>query len=141
MNTKKLNRKIGKTTYIVKPEEKMVIGILECNKDAYGEFRNALGSLKYSQMFDFLYERSKDSVGKKIKAVARCADGDEFDVDTGKKIVDLKLNIKWNAYMWRKFTKAEIELDDISEKISTAREKYLTVALDAEDALQYMDFD
>lgn len=141
MNTKKLNRKIGKTTYIVKPEEKMVIGILECNKDAYGEFRNALGSLKYSQMFDFLYERSKDSVGKKIKAVARCADGDEFDVNIGKKIVDLKLNIKWNTYMWRKFTKAEIELDDISEKISTAREKYLTIALDAEDALQYMDFD
>ena len=141
MNTKKLNRKIGKTTYIVKPEEKMVIGILECNKDAYGEFRNALGSLKYSQMFDFLYERSKDSVGKKIKAVARCADGDEFDVDTGKKIVDLRLNVKWNTYMWRKFAKAEIELSNIIDKIRKAREKYLTVALDAEDALQYMDFD
>lgn len=136
MNTKKLNRKIGKTTYIVKPEEKMVIGILECNKDAYGEFRNALGSLKYSQMFDFLYERSKDSVGKKIKAVARCADGDEFDVDTGKKIVDLRLNVKWNTYMWRKFAKAEIDLSNIINDIRKAREKYLTAGVDAENELQ-----
>jgi len=137
MNTKKLNRKIGKTTYIVKPEEKMVIGILECDRHPIKEFEHILNVNQYCgvvNLFDLIaldYFR-----GKKIKAVAKCTDGDEFDVDTGKKIVDLRLNVKWNTYMWRKFAKAEIELSNIIDKIRKARQKYLTAGVDAENELQ-----
>ena len=51
------------------------------------------------------------------KAKAVCAGDDTFDEETGKKIVDLKLALKWNLYMEKKATKAAQFFSNLSSKM------------------------
>lgn len=92
--------------YIVKPEEEMVIGIYE---DSGEDLKNFVYSLPTSEMrrniIDMVY--TYDIVPffpEQIKAIAKCHDGDEFDEEIGKKIVEAKINIKRHERIWRVYS-------------------------------------
>ena len=83
--------------YIVKPEEKMVIGIYEDNGE---DLRNFIYSLP--NLIDFVYAYNiVPCFPEQIKAIAKCHDGDEFDEEIGKKIVEAKINMKRHERTWR----------------------------------------
>lgn len=87
--------------YIVKPEEKMVIGIYELpHSEVLCELNNFTYSEREIIRAIFLYsERFADDINnpyrtKFIKAIARCHGDDEFDETFGKKLVEAKISKK-----------------------------------------------
>lgn len=84
--------------YIVKPEEEMVIGIYEDNGE---DLKKCIYSLSANIQKAILGIVLVPRYPKQIKAIAKCHDGDEFDEETGKKIVEAKINMKRHERMWR----------------------------------------
>lgn len=80
--------------YIVKPEDKVVIGILNVSLDEY--LRKMLSNQMSWRFGTIAYEALENEdgwgIGKfEIKAIARCADDDEFDETYGKKLVEARI--------------------------------------------------
>lgn len=79
--------------YIVKPEDKVVVGILNISLDEY------LEKTLFDQMSNHYSVIAYESLKKgewclgrlEIKAIARCADSDEFDETFGKKLVEARI--------------------------------------------------
>jgi tRNA isopentenyl-2-thiomethyl-A-37 hydroxylase MiaE len=84
--------------YIVKPEEEMVIGIYEDNGE---DLKKCIYSLSSNIQKAILGIVLVPRYPKQIKAIAKCHDGDEFDEEIGKKIVEAKINMKRHERMWR----------------------------------------
>lgn len=90
-----------KVKYIVKPEEKMIIGITKV--DRHDLFSRVRDNLEYHFLFTLMCRVPEKIV---FKAIARCADGDEFNEETGKKLVDAKLAKKMHDYVIDRLNKA-----------------------------------
>lgn len=108
--------KNGKTKYFVNPKEKIVVGVMKwSNKrmkcdltDGFNDAEKVATTLTAFHLCDY---------DKVSKAKAVCAGDDTFDEETGKKIVDLKLALKWNLYMEKKATKAAQFFYNLSMKM------------------------
>lgn len=61
------------------------------------------------------------------RAVARCAGGDTFDVDTGIKIADKKLHAKLDRIMAKKLLQFSSDQCKVADDFSKLSEKYLTL--------------
>lgn len=61
------------------------------------------------------------------RAVARCAGGDTFDVDTGIKIADKKLHAKLDRIMAKKLMLFSDDQCKVAEDFSNSADKYLTL--------------
>ena len=88
--------------YIVKPEEEMVIGIYDDNGEDLKKCIYSLSADIQNAIFDLVFiDNMVQRYPKQIKAIAKCHDGDEFDEETGKKIVEAKIDMKRHERMWR----------------------------------------
>lgn len=112
----KFNRR--KIKYVVKPEEKMVIGWINmCDAPKnitsmsweMGQFFPKFGYMMFPLDVEDIFEQ-EDRV---LKAVSRCDDRDEFDEKIGKKIVADVLEKKYHILMMKKFKQVERKLLDM----------------------------
>lgn len=76
--------KITKASYIVNPEKKVVVCVLEC--DMQLQKHPAWGDI-YSNMWDNLPFVSNKGTFK-VRAIARCNEEDSFDEEAGKRIAE-----------------------------------------------------
>ena len=116
--------------YIVKPEDKVVIGILNVN---LGEYLRKMLSNQMSWHFGTIaYEALEDGDGwgignLEIKAIARCADGDEFDEAYGKKLVEARIYKKLHnrvKLVLRKAVKVLWKVAYILEEVKHGRKEF-----------------
>lgn len=114
----KFNRR--KIKYVVKPEEKMVIGWINmCDAPKnitsmsweMGQFFPRFGYMMFPLGVEDIFEQ-EDRV---LKAVSRCDDRDEFDEKIGKKIVADVLEKKYHILMMKKLGQVEKKLSDMLE--------------------------
>ena len=85
--------------YIVKPEEKIVIGIYTRRSDDYLLNRMSSYSNVVKNIFELaLLDHESES---EIKAVAKCHEDDEFNEEFGKKLVEAKINKKRHQRLLR----------------------------------------
>ena len=85
--------------YIIKPEEGMVIGMLDkkyCPGVRIETYRKKPGVL-------WIAEHDIHDDGKYYKAVAKAQDGDVFDEKVGKSIVAKKIKWKYHRNMMKKY--------------------------------------
>lgn len=61
---------------------------------------------------------------KPFKAVAKCQGGDEFSEETGKKIVDLKVNYKYHMVMAKKYRQIIRELRKMLRQIEKLEQEH-----------------
>lgn len=111
--------------YIVKPEDGMVIGIMKNTKDMYDEVTQSekcdnLRTL-ISEIIDITAEYPSE-----IKAIARVKDGDTFDEETGKRIVEKKLYRKLHDRLARQYS----QLQDIINKLSIITSNMESIHID-----------
>ena len=114
----KFNRR--KIKYVVKPEERMVIGwidmcdsfknITSIENELYGVTKFPY-ELLYLVGVDDIYQQDKNI----LKAVSRCDDRDEFDEKIGKKIVADILEKKYHILMMKKYRQVIRKLEGIIE--------------------------
>lgn len=110
----KFNRR--KIKYVVKPEEKMVIGWINmCDSD-----NNDITSVGWELKDNYYFLLSALKVEdiwqqdeRILKAVSRCDDRDEFDEKIGKKIVADILEKKYHILMMKKYKQIERKLNGI----------------------------
>lgn len=100
--------------YIVKPEDGMVIGIMEDVKNINIEIA---ANEKCKLLDEVLYIKAFN-IGKKypdkIKATARVKDGDNFDEVTGKRIVEKKLYRKLHERLARQYSQLQDVINNLS---------------------------
>ena len=115
--------KNGKTKYFVNPQNKIVVGVMRwSNKRIKCDLTDGLNDTeKVVTMFTAFHPWDYDKVSK---AKATCVGDDKFDEETGKKIVDLKLALKWNLYMEKKATKAAQFFYNLSIKMINKAVEY-----------------
>ena len=110
--------------YIVKPEEKMVIGIAEFEyADLYNELQNF--TLLENELIWHLLHRMEASEPFTIRATAKCKDGDEFNEEFGKKLVEAKINKKRHEKSLRYAAKILDAMNRISGKTLRLYKKHL----------------
>lgn len=98
--------------YIVKPEDGMVIGIMEDVKNIHNE----IVANEKCKLLDELYIKAFNIGEKypdKIKATARVKDGDKFDEVTGKRIVEKKLYRKLHERLARQYSQLQDIIEDL----------------------------
>ena len=111
--------------YIVKPEEKIVVGIVERPSTMPWATRNILnGDERWLLSGTELW--CGDS--RKDKAVARCTGEDTFDETIGKRIVELKLNYKWHIRVAKSLLRCADKLLELSERLTNESDKYIALA-------------
>lgn len=117
--------------YIIKPEKGIVVGELDRKKpkNVWDETKILnRGIFKYPSTLiqDMLFTviDDIDEEYKPFKAVARCQGGDEFSEETGKKIVDLKVNYKYHLAMAKKYRQIIRELKKMLKKIEKLEQKH-----------------
>lgn len=123
-NTNKKERKMNfkfnrrKIKYVVKPEEKMVIGWIDMCDEAKNitsvgwEMRNF--NIDYL-LFPLGVEDIWQQEERVLKAVSKCDDRDEFNEKIGKKIVADVLEKKYHILMMKKFKQLERKFKEIGE--------------------------
>lgn len=114
----------NKIKYIVKPEEKMVIGIYELPRS---EILNELSNFTYveCEMIRDIFIRSgifADSTNnpyqtKFIKAIARCHGNDEFDEAFGKKLVEAKISKKRHEIVCKQLVAILETIENFQDKV------------------------
>ena len=100
--------------YIIKPEDGMVIGIMEDVKNIHNEI---VANEKYKLLDEVLYIKAFNIGEKypdKIKATARVKDGDKFDEVTGKRIVEKKLYRKLHERLARQYSQLQDVINELS---------------------------
>ena len=119
MNLKFNRRRIK---YVVKPEEKMVIGWINMYDEAKNVASFGEEMTKHSNIYDIDYilylleiEDIWQQNEKVLKAVSKCDDRDEFDEKIGKKIVTDIIEKKYHALMMKKYKQIEKKLKKIIE--------------------------
>ena len=89
--------------YIVKPEEKIVIGITE-PVYLFGKYVSRIPK-RIEELFSILYLITMRGYEDGVKAIARCNEDDEWDERIGKDLVDQKLELKKTykilRHVWR----------------------------------------
>lgn len=108
--------KNGKTRFFVKPEDKIIVGVMKwSNKRIKCDLTDGLNDAeRAATMLTAFHLCDYDKVSK---AKAICVGDDTFDEETGKKIVDLKLALKWNLYMEKKARKTAQFFSNLSSKM------------------------
>lgn len=96
-------RKIGKVRYYVDDKERIVQGFLETRESPFGWFMK-IKRIKKAERFAIrdlsrLHGSEADFRRRNFSATARCSELDEFNEETGKRIVCLKLKMQWYAYL------------------------------------------
>lgn len=114
----KFNRR--KIKYVVKPEEKMVIGWFNMNDNlenvtTVGEEMEQLFPRFSWMLFPLDIEDIYQPNDRVLKAVSRCDDRDEFDEKVGKKIVADVIEKKYHILMMKKFKQIERKAQNIGE--------------------------
>ena len=110
--------------YIVKPEEKMVIGVAEFDyADLYNELQNF--TWLENELIWHLLHRMEASEPFTIRAIAKCKDGDIFNEDFGKKLVEAKINKKRHEKSLRYAAKILDAMNRISGKTLRLYKKHL----------------
>lgn len=117
--------------YIIKPEKGIVVGELDRKspKNVWDETDNLkTGILRQPStlIHDMLLTiiDDIDEEYRPFKAVARCQGGDEFSEETGKKIVDLKVNYKYHLAMAKKYRQIIRELKKMLKRIENLEQKH-----------------
>ena len=111
----KFNRR--KIKYVVKPEERIVIGWINmCDNDITSvgwelkdDFYFLLSALKVKDIWQ------QDE--RVLKAVSRCDERDKFDEKVGKKIVADILEKKYHTLMMKKYKQIERKMDNILDNV------------------------
>lgn len=108
--------------YIIKPDEKVVVGIVNNRKKIPGVIDELIESFpkKYSDMIWFGFQKLITDVPHEkapLKAIAMCMDEDEFSKETGIDIVDEKLNYKYHSSMVKKYEQLEKYLKLVLDKV------------------------
>lgn len=111
----KFNRR--KIKYVVKPEEKMVIGWIDLRDynsvtGIYDETRNNRLPVDWLIM-DLNIEDVREQDSHIIKAVSKCDDRDEFDEKIGKKIVADIIEKKYHILILKKYKQCERSIKKI----------------------------
>ena len=114
----KFNRR--KIKYVVKPEEKMVIGWFNMNDNfenvtTVGEEMEQLFPRFSWMLYPLDIEDIYQPNDRVLKAVSRCDDRDEFDEKVGKKIVADVIEKKYHILMMKKFKQIERKAQNIGE--------------------------
>lgn len=111
----KFNRR--KIKYVVKPEEKMVIGWINmCDNDITSvgwELKDNYYFLLSALKVEDIWQQDE----RILKAVSRCDDRDEFDEKIGKKIVADILEKKYHTLMMKKYKQIERKMDNILDNV------------------------
>lgn len=115
--------------YIVKPEEKMVIGTIrkfETKRviDEIGDIYGLYSPLTLA-VDAILPSNYSNDLFSKIKGVAKCQDCDEFSEKTGKNIVDIKVSYKYHDAMIRKYNYLERNLKKLLNKIYELKREHV----------------
>lgn len=83
--------KINKINYIINPEEKIIICIMQCCIDYYK-------TLPKVDIFRSIWGHKLPYIGHQgtftVKAIAKCSEGDIFDEKIGKKLAESRANLK-----------------------------------------------
>lgn len=117
--------------YIVNPQNGIVVG--ELTREKVETVWDETSNLKIKgqhNMFPYIISqifkvvKDIDEEYKPFKAVARCRGGDEFSEETGKKIVDLKVNYKYHMVMAKKYRQIIRELRKILRQIEKLEQKH-----------------
>ena len=109
----------SKIKYIIKPEEKVVIGIYVLSRP---ELLSEISSFNCveSNIIEsiFLFSKRFEDVfnDKTIKAVARCHDDDEFNEDFGKKLVEANISKKRHEIIMRQSSRIMKILAELNSK-------------------------
>ena len=110
--------------YIVKPEEKMVIGVAEFEyADLYNELDNFTWPEREMVWRLLLHMEANEPFT--IRATAKCKDGDVFNEEFGKKLVEAKINKKRHEKSLRYAAKILDAMDRISGKTLRLYKKHL----------------
>ena len=111
----KFNRR--KIKYVVKPEEKMVIGWINMCDNGI----SCVGVELKDNFWDLLRSLGVDDIWQQkervLKAVSRCDERDEFDEKIGKKIVADVLEKKYHTLMMKKYEQIERKMDNILDNV------------------------
>lgn len=100
--------------YIVKPEEGIVIGIMENTKDMYDEVTQSAKCDNLRRLISEIIDISAE-FPLEIKAIARVKDGDTFDEETGKRIVEKKLYGKLHDRLARQYSHLQNIIENLYE--------------------------
>lgn len=99
--------------YIVRPEDKVVVGILEvdledCLEPLFGQMNPHLRSIAYKALESTEVRWVLDHYT--IRGIARCADDDEFDEVYGKKLVEAKIYKKLHEKIQKALCRASDDM-------------------------------
>lgn len=127
--------------YIIKPDEKIVVGIVDDRKKVPGVIDELVDRFpqKYSDMIWFGFQKLITDVPHEkdpLKAIAVCQDEDEFSKETGINIVDDKLNYKYHSSMVKKYEQLEKYLKPVLDKVNELKLLHQAYARMSDDELK-----
>ena len=103
--------------YIVKPEEKMVIGLYEIEIPEILNYTDHMKLCEHNIIIDIMSNSGMLCRDVTVKAIARCSGNDEFDVEFGKKLVAAKICKKRKEIIMKHCAKISDILTILANKV------------------------
>ena len=114
--------------FIIKPEEKIVVGIFKDKSNRYSLFDELFRHFNKKELeilVDLCRQKGYMLPDKPIRSIARCHEDDVWNEETGRKVAEAKLDMKRHARFIRQYDSLIVTLHKILRMLCELQDEHV----------------